>query len=175
MRRLILLVVCGFGTIGYTQGSGDTAMVRNLLIDQLDYSYRTQNWFVPTKLAIDGLTAEQAMWKDSSENHSIIELVSHTCYWNEVYLRVLAGEDFSDLDIDNNKTFEVFTEKEWDDVKVKLDSIQIELERMVEKASKSQLSERASDLLDLTAHNAYHSGQIIYIRKQNGWWPSSKK
>ena len=35
--------------------------------------------------------------------------------------------------------------------------------------SEKKLSERASDVLILTAHNTYHTGQIITIRKHNGW------
>nr|WP_293301460.1 DinB family protein [Allomuricauda sp.] len=174
MEKLILLLVWGFGTMIYAQESKDN-IVKELLIDQLDYAHRTQSWFVPTKIAIAGLSAEQAMWKDSTENHSIVELVSHMCYWNEVYLKVLAEEDFSELDINNEKTFEVFSDKEWEQVMVKLDSVQMELERMVENANEEQLSERARDILDLTAHNAYHTGQILYIRKQKGWWPNREK
>ncbi|MEL6917172.1 MAG: DinB family protein [Bacteroidota bacterium] len=174
MRRICAIFFVCLMVLSCSE-SKDNSQLRSLLLEQLKATQTEQNWFVPTELAVAGLSAKQAMWKDSTENHSIVELVSHMGYWNEVYLKVLAGEDFSDLDINNEKTFEVYTDKEWEGVIVKLDSVQTELELMVEKANKAQLSDRAQDLLDLTAHNAYHVGQIIYIRKQKGWWPISKK
>lgn len=144
--------------------------LRRLLNEQLKYSYDEENWFVPIKIAINGLTPEQVNWKDSTQNHSIGELVSHLTFWNDMYLRALKGEDFSDFDIDNETTFLIYTEKDWKKVATKLDSVQIEFQIWTENASEEQLSEQASDILTMVSHNAYHSGQIIYIRKQNGWW-----
>lgn len=174
MKRFYAIFFLGLVVLGCSESKDNTAL-KSLLLEQLKTTHTEQNWFVPTKLAVTGLSVEQAMWKDSTENHSIVELVSHMSYWNEVYLKVLAGADFSDLDINNERTFEVYTDKEWESVTIKLDSVQTELGRMIEKASQEQLAEMAQDLLDLTAHNAYHAGQILYIRKQNGWWPNSKK
>jgi len=57
-----------------------------------------------------------------------------------------------------------------ENVSSKLDSIQSELLQLIENSTESELSEFADDILSLAYHNAYHSGQIIYIRKQNGWW-----
>ena len=144
--------------------------LKPLLTEQLKYSHTDENWFVPTKIAITGLTVDQSNWNDSTENHSIGELVSHLTFWNEMYLKSLNGEDFSDFDMDNEITFKIYSEKEWKNVVTKLDSIHTELEQMTSKASENQLSERAYDVLTMTAHNAYHTGQIIYIRKRNGWW-----
>jgi len=144
--------------------------LRPLLIRQLKYSHYEENWFVPTKMAINGLDYEQVNWKDSTQNHSIGELVSHLTFWNDMYLRTLKGEDFSDFDIDNDTTFLIYTEKEWKKVASKLDSVQMEFERWTENASEEQLVEQAPSILTMVSHNAYHSGQIIYIRKQNGWW-----
>ncbi|MEN1785234.1 MAG: DinB family protein [Bacteroidota bacterium] len=174
MGKLNVLWILCFGTLVYAQKNEDT-LLRKLLIDQLNYSYSAQNWFVPVRPALEGLSAEQAIRKDSVENHSIGALVSHIAYWNEIYLRVLAGEDFSDLDIDNEETFKVLTDREWGVIVKKLDSVQTEMERMVKNISDSELSERASDLLSLTSHSAYHVGQIVYLRKRNGWWSKSKK
>ena len=114
--------------------------------------------------------AEQSNWKDSTENHSIAELVSHLTFWNEAFLKDINGEDLSDFDMENELTFKIYSEKEWKSAVSKLDSIQTEFERITEKANEEQLSELAPDILTMTAHNAYHTGQIIYIRKRKGWW-----
>lgn len=144
--------------------------LKPLLIDQLKYSHTEENWFVPIKIAINGLNAEQSNWKDSTENHSIAELVSHLTFWNEAFLKDINGEEFSDDDMENELTFKIYSEKEWKSAVSKLDSIQTEFERITEKANQEQLSELASDIFTMTAHNAYHTGQIIYIRKRKGWW-----
>ena len=147
-----------------------SSKIRPLLKEQLKYSHFEENWFVPTKIAINGLKPEQVNWKDSTQNHSIGELVSHLTYWNDVYLRALKGEDVSDFDIDNDTTFLIYTEKEWKNVTSKLDSVQMEFDNWAENATEEQLSEEAPNILTMVSHNASHSGQIIYIRKQNGWW-----
>lgn len=144
--------------------------LKSLLTEQLKYSHTDENWFVPTKIAITGLTAEQSNWKDSTENHSIAELVSHLTFWNEAFLKDINGEEFSDSDMENELTFEIYSEKEWKSAVSKLDSIQTEFEQIMEKVNEEQLSELAADILTMTAHNAYHTGQIIYIRKRKGWW-----
>ena len=167
-RKLILLgFLVFFLSCSEKKNSSE---LKPLLIDQLKYSHTEENWFVPTKIAIDGLNAEQSNWKDSTENHSIAELVSHLTFWNEAFLKDINGEEFSDSDMENELTFKIYSEKEWKSAVSKLDSIQTEFEQIMEKVNEEQLSELAPDILTMTAHNAYHTGQIIYIRKRKGWW-----
>lgn len=144
--------------------------LKPLLMEQLTNSYSEQNWFVPLKISVEGLSAEQSNWKDSTENHSIGELVSHLTYWNEMNLKAFKGEDMSDFQVDNETTFANYSDMEWKSLVVKLDSIQTEWERLTEKATDEELTEWSSEIANMTAHNAYHTGQIIYIRKRNGWW-----
>lgn len=144
--------------------------LKPLLSQQLKYSYTDENWFVPAKMAFDGLSPEQVNWKDSTESHSIGELVSHLTFWNELQLRAFKGEDFSNFKIDNDTTFKIYTAQEWDLVVGKLDSVQTALEQLTANASDKELAKLANDLLSLASHNAYHAGQILYIRKRNGWW-----
>lgn len=142
----------------------------SLLSEQLKFSHTDENWFVPTQIAIDGLTSDQANWKDSTANHSIAELISHLAFWNDIQLRAFKGEDFSDFQIDNDTTFKSYTEEGWNQIVHKLDSVQLELKQLTENANGKELSEWASNLSAIASHNAYHAGQIVYIRKRNGWW-----
>ncbi len=148
----------------------DSSELRPLLLEQLKNTYDHQNWFVPTKAAIEGLTAEQSNWKDSTENHSIGELVSHIVFWSEVNLRGFKGEEMPGFEVDNETTFQNYTEEEWQNLTAKLDSIQSEWQQLTGTATSEQLMQWGSEIANMTAHNAYHSGQIIYIRKRNGWW-----
>ncbi|MEO0899244.1 MAG: DinB family protein [Bacteroidota bacterium] len=168
--RLYLAIV---GILFFTVGCSDTSPasdLESLLKDQLTYSHSTENWYVPTQIAIDGLTTEQVNWKDSTGNHSIGELISHITFWNELHLREFNGNDFSGFDIQNDSTFVIYSEKDWKRLTTKLDSVQSELIRIMESASEEQLSKWATNMLNIASHNAYHVGQILYIRKQNGWW-----
>lgn len=144
--------------------------VKSILVDLLKNSHTEQHWFVPTKTALEGLTAQQSNWRDSTENHSIGELVSHLVFWNEINLRAFKGEDMTDFEVDNETTFKMYSEREWLSLVNKLDSIQIEWEPLILKATDKQLTEWSKEIANIQAHNAYHTGQIIYIRKQNGWW-----
>ncbi len=169
MNRIIVLFGLGLLILGCSEKKKDTNL-KSLLIEQLKNSHENQEWFVPTKIAIDDITAEQSSWKDSSENHSIGELVFHLYFWNEMNLRAFNGEDMTDFNVDNEITFKKYSDTEWKTAIRKLDSIQKEWELMIKKASEEQLLEWSSEITNMTAHNAYHTGQIIYIRKRNGWW-----
>lgn len=48
------------------------------------------------------------------------------------------------------------------------------LEKAVESADETKLKNEASRIAHVGAHNAYHLGQIIYVRKEQGSWDPSK-
>ncbi len=85
-------------------------------------------------------------------------------------LRAFKGEDMSNFEVDNETTFKKYMDTEWKNLVNKLDSIQTEWEQLTEKATDEQLVEWGSEIANMAAHSAYHTGQIIYKRKHNGWW-----
>lgn len=144
--------------------------VKPLLLEQLENTHTNQDWFVPVKTAVEGLNYEQATFKDSTDNHSIIEIIAHLIFWQERILKAFKEEQVSDFDDDNEVTFEYNEESDWTNSRMKLDSIQAEWERVVKNATDEQISSWSSEISNMAAHTAYHTGQIIYIRKQHGWW-----
>lgn len=170
MKRILIIFGLSFLILSCSENK-HSPILKSLLGEQLKNTHTNQEWFVPTKIALEGLSVEQSNWKDSTENHSIGELVSHLTFWNEVNLRGFKGEDMSGFDVNNEITFKKYSDKEWKIAVEKLDSIQTEWERFTENATEEQLNEWSSDIANMTAHNAYHTGQIIYIRKHHGWWP----
>ncbi len=53
----------------------------DLLLNVLDSTFDKESWYAPFKHAIEGLTAEQAMWKPSDEaTNTIWESVNHLIY-----------------------------------------------------------------------------------------------
>ncbi len=148
--------------------------VKSILLEQLKNTHTEKDWFVPTTIAVEGLTSDQADWKDSTNNLSIRELVSHLIFWNERILIAFNGDTLPAFDDDNEVTFNKPKDKDWAYSLSRLDSIQTAWENAVEKATDEQLTKWSTSIANICTHNSYHTGQIVYIRKTNGWWDESK-
>jgi hypothetical protein len=59
---------------------------KNVLLHQLKTTHSVKEWFVPVNIALEGVTAKQAMWNDSSGNHSVGQLAYHLLFWNKQQL-----------------------------------------------------------------------------------------
>ncbi len=167
--RIILTLSIGLFVLNCS-AQNENPSLRTLLLGQLKSTHTEEDWFAPIKVAVDGVTAEQSNWRDSTENHSIGQLVSHLIFWNERLLTAFQGNTLPDFNDDNNITFKRYDTKQWPLAVKMLDSIQTEWEQKVLSASEEQLNEWSSSIANVCSHNAYHTGQIIYIRKRNGWW-----
>lgn len=144
-----------------------------LLLEQLKNTHNTKNWFVPLSTALEGLNAEQAAWTDG-KNHSAGQLAHHLLFWNERQLRDFKGETNPEFTGTNDETFTKFNEKQWSDLVKQLDRVLTALEQVVEKATDAQIEKWAPTLANIAAHNAYHTGQIVAIRKQQDVWDAEK-
>jgi DinB superfamily len=171
MRALIPLFVLSF--FFSCTDTNDKLSVKKILLEQLRNSHTDKDWYVPLNFAVQGLTSEQANWKDSTDNHSICQLVSHLTFWNERILIAFQGNTPPDFNDNNDETFLSYCNTDWEATVSKLDSIQTAWEKAVENASEKQLEEWSSSVANISSHNAYHTGQIIYIRKKNNWWKNS--
>jgi len=147
--------------------------LRSILLEQLQTNHNKQDWFVPSSLAVAGLTAEQASWKDNTGNHSIGQLAYHLVFWNKESLARIKGEQPANSD-DNEKTFNNFDAKSWAETVAQLDKVMTDLEQWVQTADEAALEKNASRIAHVCAHNAYHTGQILYIRREKGWWDPAK-
>ncbi|MBV8515455.1 MAG: DinB family protein [Acidobacteria bacterium] len=147
--------------------------LRSILLEQLQTNHNKQDWFVPSSLAVAGLTAEQASWKDNTGNHSIGQLAYHLVFWNKESLARIKGEQPANSD-DNEKTFNNFDAKSWAETVAQLDKVMTALEQWVETSDEATLEKNASRIAHVCAHNAYHTGQILYIRREKGWWDPAK-
>jgi uncharacterized damage-inducible protein DinB len=151
--------------------------LRSLLISELHSTHDTAEWFTPIKAAVAGLTAEQAKWVpqnasgklDPSANHSVGMLAYHLAFWNENALARLRGEKPASPS-DNNETFNDFDAARWDDIVGRLDRVMKDLEAEVQKMPDEKLATAAATISHISTHNAYHTGQILYVRKLQGSW-----
>ncbi len=150
------------------------ATLRDVLLDQLQTPHNKQDWFASGKTAMEGLTAEQANWKDSAGNHSVGQLVYHLVFWNRQTLAKFKGEQPEKFSGNNDETFTKFDPKQWPDLVKQFDTVMTDWEKAVERADEKKLQEWAPMIARIGTHNAYHIGEIVYVRKEQGSWNPEK-
>lgn len=148
--------------------------LKGVLLEQLRTTHNQKDWFVPVNVALEGLTPEQASWQDKSGNHSIGQLANHLLFWDSQSLAKFKGEKPAKFSGNNEETFNNFDSKTWKDTVNKLDGVLTEWEKAVEAADEEKIKSSASLIAHIGTHNAYHTGQIIYIRKLQGSWNPEK-
>ncbi len=157
--------------------------LRAVLLTQLHSTHDKAEWFVPVDTAVAGLTPEQARWTPKAggpgQMHSVAQLVAHLVYWNENALARLRGEKPAAYSGNNEDTFVGYdvnkiTPAEWTALVARLDRNMADLEQWVQSAPDDSLAKAANMLAHVSSHNAYHIGEIVYVRKLQGSWDPSK-
>lgn len=158
----------------YAQNQQQPATLRSLLLHELHTTHNQAEWFVPISVAVDGLTAEQASWQPPAGGHSAGQSTYHLLFWNRRNLAKLKGETLEKFTADNEETFVKFDSKQWSDTVKQLDQVMTDLEKLVETADEKQVAVWAPTIANICTHNAYHVGQIVYVRKLQGSWNPDK-
>ena len=167
MKKTLFLIAC----LMITQHIMSQTL-KSVLLEQLKTTHDKQNWFVPVNSALDGVTAEQAVWTDGSGNHSIGQLANHLLFWNERQLVKFRGEKEAPFSGNNEETFNAFTKEQWTETVKKLNAVLSDLEKIIQNADEASLKSWAETIANISAHNAYHTGQIVFVRKlQKSWNP----
>ena len=161
--------------------------INKILAEQFAATNNQKNWFAPLQSSIDGITAELACWKNENLDHSILEIVHHLIYWNERHLKKLKEMHLEEMTGDNASTFEngltIISDSEWKLVLGQLNSVMNELQNEILKCDDAKLdsfisienkSRWHSVIANMNLHNAYHTGQIVLIRKMQKSWDSKK-
>lgn len=173
MGRLVFLVMLAWSTAVSGQDKSPTTL-KGVLLEQLRTTHNSKDWFVSASDALAGLTPEQAAWRDDHGNHSIGQLVAHLVFWNQQQLAKFRGETPAAYSGDNNETFNSFDASKWAAAVRQLDEVMTALERVVDGADEAKLREWASTIAHIGTHNAYHIGQMVYIRRLQGSWDPEK-
>lgn len=158
--------------------------VKNILLEQFSTCFDENGWFVAVRNAIDGLNAEQAAWKPNGIENSIWETLGHLTFYNYAYLERFKGVDYKYATDDNDETFEAgSTDEEWNAAVAKFDAVMNEWRELIAAADESKFLQPVSEtnpaswaklILMVSAHNAYHAGQILLTRKLQGCWNPAK-
>jgi uncharacterized damage-inducible protein DinB len=173
MKSLVLALALSFAFPAIAQNQKPVTL-RSILLEQLRTTHKTQDWFVPPSLAIAGVTAEQATWTDKAGNHSIGQLANHLLFWDSRELVKFGGHAPAKYDGNNDETFNSFDAKSWASTVEQLDKVLTGIEKFVETCDDATLQKYASEIAHIGTHNAYHTGQILYIRKLQGIWDPAK-
>ena len=113
---------------------------------------------------------EQARWTPGAGNHSVGQLAYHLVFWNREELARFKGERPAPYSGKNDDTFNNFDSKTWNDTVHQLDQVLTDWEQAVAAADEKKLEQWAPTIARIGTHNAYHIGQIIYVRKLQGSW-----
>ena len=155
------------------------------IIEQFTKCYDENGWFVAIRNAVDGITAAEALWKPDGADNSVWKTLSHVAYYNHAYVERFKGVDFEyDVD-DNDATFTAGsgTDEEWAAEVARFDAVMNEFRDLITDADEAKLDQPVSAsnqakwgtlIANINAHNAYHGGQILLLRKLQGSWNRAK-
>lgn len=174
MKRIALLLCLSLLLLAHGQNQKPPTTLKGVLLEGLRTAHNKEDWFVPASVAVQGLTAEQARWSPGGGQHSVGQLVYHLVFWNTRELADFQGEQSPKFSGNNDETFNNFDDKQWNALVKQLDDVLTEWEKAVEAADDKKIEASASLIAHTATHNAYHIGQIVYVRKLQGSWDASK-
>src|SRR5699024_8026812 len=120
---------------------------------------------------LKNLSEKEAFWKPNNESNSIAGIVQHLLYWNETWqTRYKKSHVDAVAPIgDNNKSFIVPEDKRFTDLKESLLAVLLQWqdvltkEKVVSEVNGFPEPVKWWELLgNISTHNAYHIGQIVY-------------
>ncbi|MBD7935424.1 DinB family protein [Cytobacillus sp. Sa5YUA1] len=151
------------------------AEAREVLCNQLAANADDPSWYTPFLQTVDEISEEEAFMKLNSKIHSIAEITQHLIYWNEVWHVRFKDNDVGAIKrIENNDlSFVVPKGKTFSDLKA---SLLVKLQHWQKTLTTNELLDQHvkgfpvtahwwAIIANVTSHNAYHIGQIAYLKK----------
>ncbi|MCM3493754.1 DinB family protein [Paenibacillus sp. FSL K6-1566] len=152
------------------------AHASDVLRNQLLAGANDPSWYIPFQQSTRDLTEDEAFWTPANDSHSIAEIVQHLLYWNETWqtryregrmdaVPAIEDNDLSFL-LPDHVTFAELRERllevllGWQPLlSESADTLEKDVSGFPEPAKWWEIISNAA------THNAYHIGQIVYIRK----------
>ncbi len=137
---------------------------------------------------VEDVSLELATGTVAAYPHSIWQVLEHMNYWMDYELRKIAGDNppYPEHAIESWPAHPTpVTEERWEAVRGRFgqllgqlatlaESDSAALDRIIRNAGAPQNPHPSSVrtiLMQITAHNSYHAGQIALLRRQSGAWP----
>ncbi|WP_054711045.1 DinB family protein [Bacillus sp. JCM 19041] len=145
--------------------------LRDTLLMQLKADHDTNGWFVSLMEAISDVNQAEATFKPNAKTNSIWETLNHLIYYNERYLKRFLGKELTNDHLNSNHdTFTNLENRSWKETVKKIDDIYHQWEEALSQTTNQNLERWHQEIAHLTIHNAYHIGQLVYLRKiQENW------
>ena len=102
------------------------------------------------------------------------QLAYHIWFWDKEELAKFKGEPPVKYSGKNDDTFANYDPKNWQRTVKDLDQVLTDWEKAVEAADEAKLKDWYSTIAHLGTHNAYHIGEIVMVRKEQGSWNPEK-
>lgn len=145
-----------------------------VLLDQLLANANDRSWYASFQESVEGVSDKEANWKPDGASHSIAEVVQHLIYWNEVWqLRYEKSNVHVVQSIeDNADSFLISKDRSFIELKRQLLQVLLRWQELItEERLETAVNgfpveaEWWALIGNAATHNAYHIGQIAYIRK----------
>ncbi|MDH5160553.1 DinB family protein [Heyndrickxia oleronia] len=152
---------------------------KDVLSDQLLANANDPSWYLPFSDSVENLSEEEALWKPNENSNSIAEIVQHLLYWNETWQTRYQKSHLNAVPSigNNNNSFIIPENKTFNDLKEELLRVLLQWQDLLteEKIERNVNgfpvpAQWWAILGNVATHNAYHIGQIIYIRKLQKSW-----
>jgi uncharacterized damage-inducible protein DinB len=160
-------------------------MKKDILIQAWDYCYDVEGWYPPLRNALEEVDGSQAIWRPEGEaSNTIREIVNHLFYYKRRFLFRLEEKTWPYKITSNDQTFwpgEHTMQLTWDKLVEELASVHGQIRAKISALADDKLDSKLPDdtigqqIMILATHDAYHTGQIILIRKLYGSWPGARE
>ncbi|AKG37341.1 DinB family protein [Paenibacillus durus] len=147
---------------------------KDVLSNQLLANANDPSWYIPFMQAARDITEEEAFWKPDPNSSSIAELTQHLLYWNETWqIRYQQHRMDAVPPVgDNNNSFVIPENTTFRDLNAKLLDVLLGWQKLLtEESLEAGVTGFPAPakwweiISNAATHNAYHIGQMVYIRK----------
>lgn len=147
---------------------------KTVLLDQLLANANDRSWYASFQESVEGISDKEANWKPDGASHSIAEIVQHLIYWNEVWQLRYEKSNVNAVKSleDNADSFIATKDRSFTELKEQLLEVLLRWQDLItEEKLQSSVNGFPVEakwwalIGNATTHNAYHIGQIVYIRK----------
>jgi len=156
-----------------------------LALHELSLTFDKEGWFPPLREALNGLSAAQASWRPSGEAaNTIWETVTHMLFYKERLLQRIRGNEPAQPAASNDDTFVVQAapddDEAWHQTVARAERIHRELTEALAQLTDGDFdrplhaNQLGLSLFDILMHDAFHTGQIVLLRKLQGSWPARR-
>ena len=149
--------------------------VKETVLKTMHYCFDKSVWHPTLEQALDGVTAEHASWRPAEGRNSIWDLVRHITLWKKGLLSNWeAGsaqqlyQDYSPQDwqpIQEDAVWENDRAEVLEVSRAFIAQIEKDSEAFLLSAPEGAKSPRIWNVVNNATHDAYHAGQIMYLRK----------